>query len=108
MENRRRTHRVNVKGTFLTARIFLRQLRDYFLEDIYEQSFAVNKMNNVGLIIIGSESGLFRERGNADYAAGKSVVQSGLLRSLAGDIVRIWSRGRYVQEISSGLRTDDI
>jgi NAD(P)-dependent dehydrogenase (short-subunit alcohol dehydrogenase family) len=96
----RRTHRVNVEGTFLTARTFLRQLRDHLANDFQTQVSAVNKMDNVSLIIIGSESGLFGERGNADYAAGKSAVQGGLLKSLMSDIVRIWPRGRYVCKIS--------
>jgi NAD(P)-dependent dehydrogenase (short-subunit alcohol dehydrogenase family) len=105
VEQWRRTHRVNVEGTFLTARTFLRQLRDRVAKNLHEQDSAINKMENVSLIIIGSESGLFGERGNADYAAGKSAVQGGLLRSLMGDIVRIWPRGRYVEisVTSSGI-----
>jgi len=70
VEQWRRTHRVNVEGTFLTARTFLRQLRDRVAKSLYEQDSAINKMDNVSLIIIGSESGLFGERGNADYATG--------------------------------------
>jgi NAD(P)-dependent dehydrogenase (short-subunit alcohol dehydrogenase family) len=96
VEQWRRTHRVNVEGTFLTARMFLRQLRDHVATKLRGQDSAANKMDNVSLIIIGSESGLFGERGNGDYAAGKSAVQGGLLRSLMSDITRIWPRGRYV------------
>ena len=51
-------------------------------------------LRNVGLIIVGSESGHFGERGNADYAAGKSAVQIGLVRSLMADVSRIWPGGR--------------
>ncbi len=96
VEQWRRTHRVNVEGTFLTTRMFLRQLRDHVAKSLHEPDSAVDKMDNVSLIIIGSESGLFGERGNADYAAGKSAVQGGLLRSLMSDIARIWPRGRCV------------
>lgn len=104
----RRTHRVNVEGTFLTARMFLRQLRDHVANNLHEEDSALNKMDNVSLIIIGSESGLFGERGNADYAAGKSAVQGGLLRSLMSNIVQIWHRGRYVKRILAGFCTDNM
>ena len=66
-------------------------------KELNEQDSAANKMDNVSLIIIGSESGLFGVYGNVDYAAGKSAVQGGLLKSLMSDIVRIWPRGRYVR-----------
>jgi NAD(P)-dependent dehydrogenase (short-subunit alcohol dehydrogenase family) len=87
VEQWRRTHQINVEGTFLTARTWLRQIRDCGSE-------AETKLHNVSLIIVGSESGHFGERGNADYAAGKSAVQGGLLRSLVGDVARIWPGAR--------------
>jgi len=61
-------------------------------------------MDNASLTIIDSESGLFGVRGNADYAAGKSAVQGGLLKSSMSDIVRIWPRGRYVLIIKGWFR----
>jgi NAD(P)-dependent dehydrogenase (short-subunit alcohol dehydrogenase family) len=73
VEQWRRTHRVNVEGAFWTARMFLRQLHEYVSNDLHEQDSAISKMDNVSLIIIGSDSSLFGERGNADYAAGKSI-----------------------------------
>ena len=81
VEQWRSTHRVNVEGTFLTARTWLRQLRDY------AELEGTEELRNVGLIIVGSESGYFGERGNADYASGKSAVQVGLVKSLMGDVV---------------------
>lgn len=96
VEQWRRTHKVNVERALLTARVFLRQLRDRVSKKLHEQDSAVNEMDNVNLIIIGSESGLFGERGNADYTAGKSVVQRGLLGSLMTDIAKICPRGWYV------------
>lgn len=47
-------------------------------------------LKNVGLVIVGSENGHFGERGNADYVSGKSAVQIGLVRSLMGEVVRVW------------------
>jgi NAD(P)-dependent dehydrogenase (short-subunit alcohol dehydrogenase family) len=88
VEQWRRTHRINVEGTFLTARTWLRQLREY--SKLEQQT----ELKNVGLIIVGSESGHFGERGNPDYASGKSAVQVGLVRSLMGDVARIWPGAR--------------
>ncbi len=85
LEQWKRTFDVNVHGTFLTARAWLRQLQ--FCPD--------KSMQNVSLIIVGSESGSFGERGNPDYASGKSAVQVGLLQSLKSDVPRIYPGARY-------------
>ena len=65
--------------------MFLRQLHEYVSKDLHEKDSDISKVENVSLIIIGSDSGLFGDRGNADYAVGKSVVQGGLLKSLMSD-----------------------
>lgn len=88
VEQWQRTHKINVEGTFLTARTWLRELREYAKVD------TERRLRNVGLVIVGSESGTFGERGNADYAAGKSAVQGGLVKSLMGDANRIWPGAR--------------
>lgn len=95
VEQWRMTHRINVEGTFLTARTWLRQLRDTAKVDTSQE------MRNVSLIIVGSESGHFGERGNADYASGKSAVQGGLVKSLMGDVSRIWP-GARVNAVAPG------
>ncbi|KAI4119215.1 MAG: hypothetical protein LQ338_007310 [Usnochroma carphineum] len=83
VEQWRRTMRVNVEGTFLTAKTWLRQIKGMDPD-----------MRNVGLIIVGSESGHFGERMNADYASGKSAVQVGLVQSLKNDVVRVFPKAR--------------
>lgn len=101
----RRTLDVNVVGTFLTAREWLRGLeghgkrsrRDGDPENVLD-------LSNVGLVIVGSESGRFGERTNADYGTSKSAVQYGLLRSLAADAPRVWSGARYVFLLPSRIR----
>ncbi|KAL5318545.1 hypothetical protein ACEPPN_013607 [Leptodophora sp. 'Broadleaf-Isolate-01'] len=95
VEQWRRTHKINVEGTFLTARTWLRQLREHAKID------TERNLRNVGLVIVGSESGTFGERGNADYAAGKSAVQGGLVKSLMGDVNRIWP-GARVNAVAPG------
>jgi NAD(P)-dependent dehydrogenase (short-subunit alcohol dehydrogenase family) len=84
LEQWQRTMRVNVEGTFLTARSWLRQLR----------SHATPATRNVSLVIIGSEAAEMGVRVNADYSAGKAAVQIGLVQSLKADVVRIHPRGR--------------
>ena len=81
----RRTFDINVHGTFLTARTWLRQLK----------SHVIPETPNVGLIIIGSEAGIFGVSGNADYSAGKSAVQYGLVQSLKNDVSRVYHTARY-------------
>lgn len=77
---------VNVAGTWLVAREWVRGLR--------AAKGNGEKLKNVGLVIVGSECGWFGERTNSDYAAGKSAVQVGLLLSLRADVVRIWEGAR--------------
>jgi NAD(P)-dependent dehydrogenase (short-subunit alcohol dehydrogenase family) len=88
VEQWRRTQQVNIEGTFLTARTWLRHLREH------SQVSKKAELKNVGLIIVGSESGHFGERGNADYASGKSAVQYGLMKSMIGDVARVWPGAR--------------
>jgi len=88
----RRTLQVNVEGTFLTARTWLRQLKKYA---------PPHTIKNVSLIIVGSESGHYGERTNADYASGKSAVQYGLLQSLKADVPKVFD-GARVNAIAPG------
>ena len=79
IEQFRRTLDVNITGTFITARLWLAQLA---------KAPTAAALQNKGLIIIGSESGSFGDRTNADYATSKSAVQGGLLQSLKADVPR--------------------
>jgi NAD(P)-dependent dehydrogenase (short-subunit alcohol dehydrogenase family) len=80
----RRTARVNVEGTFLTARTWLRQVK----------KLAEPETRNVSLVVIGSETAQMGVTGNADYSAGKAAVQIGLVQYLKTDVVRIHPRAR--------------
>ena len=95
-EQWRRTMQVNVNGTFLTARAWLREIKAH----------AGEEMRNVSLIIVGSESGTFGERGNADYASGKSAVQFGMVRSLMADAARVYPGARYVLSLHEDPNKD--
>jgi NAD(P)-dependent dehydrogenase (short-subunit alcohol dehydrogenase family) len=77
---------VNVVGTWLTARAWMQGLRQ-----AKQDGTALQHPN---LIIIGSESGHFGERQNAEYSLAKSAVQGGLLMSLRAEAPRVWSGAR--------------
>lgn len=84
-EQFRRTLRINVEGTFLTSRTWLRQIKAHAVPGVTK---------NVSLIMVGSESGHYGERTNADYATGKAGIQYGLMPSLKADVPRIFPDGR--------------
>ncbi len=60
----------NLTATFLTARAFLRHTRT---------------TGAGALILVASTAGIFGEAGHADYAAAKSAIAHGLLRSLKNE-----------------------
>lgn len=61
---------VNVHGTFLTCQRWLRSVRNAASDPV-----KADRLKNVSLVIMGSESGRFGVRTMAAYAAGKSAVQ---------------------------------
>jgi len=79
LERWEETLRVNLTGTFLVTRAFLRE---------------VKRSGHGSLVLVGSTAGIFGEAGHADYAAAKSAVLGGLLLSLKNEIVRIAPLGR--------------
>jgi 3-oxoacyl-[acyl-carrier protein] reductase len=74
LERWERTLAENLTSTFLTARGFLRSLE---------------RRGHGSLVLIGSTAGVFGEAGHADYAAAKSAIAYGLLRSLKNEVVRV-------------------
>jgi NAD(P)-dependent dehydrogenase (short-subunit alcohol dehydrogenase family) len=89
---------VNVTGTWLTARAWMRGLRQAKQDGV--------ALRHPNLIIIGSESGHFGERHAVDYSLGKSAVQGGLLMSLRAEAPRVW-QGARVNVLAPGpIETD--
>lgn len=74
LERWRRVLDANLTSVFLTARGFLRHLR---------QTGAGN------LVLVGSTAGTFGEAGHADYAAAKGAIMTGLLASLKNEVVNL-------------------
>ncbi|KAK5166422.1 uncharacterized protein LTR77_007965 [Saxophila tyrrhenica] len=85
----KRVFDVNVHGTFVTCQRWLQGIRKAATNPA-----VAPELRNVSLIIMGSEAGRFGVRTMAAYAAGKSAVQEGLMRSLAQDAPRLFARAR--------------
>ena len=86
LERWEETLRANLTATFLTARGFLRLVRE---------------SGHGSLILVGSTAGRFGEAGHADYAAAKAAIQVGLLLSLKNEVVRI-APGARVNAVAPG------
>lgn len=80
----RNTHAVNLDGSFLLCREFLRRLRGKPAE----------VLDPVSICFIGSTAGKFGEADHADYSSTKSALMYGLTRSLKNEIIRIAPKGR--------------
>eukprot|EP01116_Phalansterium_solitarium_P021295 TRINITY_DN6561_c0_g1_i1.p1 TRINITY_DN6561_c0_g1~~TRINITY_DN6561_c0_g1_i1.p1 ORF type:complete len:277 (-),score=39.27 TRINITY_DN6561_c0_g1_i1:54-884(-) len=81
---------VNLTGSFLFAREFLRQLKTH-AATLSPQHLAEL---DACVVLIGSTAGKFGEALHSDYAASKSALMYGLMRSLKNEIVAIVPRGR--------------
>jgi 3-oxoacyl-[acyl-carrier protein] reductase len=79
LERWRATVAANLDSVFLSCRAFLRHV-------------ATTGSGNI--VIVSSTAGLIGEAGHADYAAAKSALAGGLLKSLKNEIVRIAPLGR--------------
>lgn len=80
-------YRVNVRGTFLTIKHFLRAAR------VSQQTLS-KELDNLAIVLTGSETGKFGQEGHVEYASGKAGLQYGLVRSLKNEIVRLNSKAR--------------
>jgi 3-oxoacyl-[acyl-carrier protein] reductase len=75
----RATIAANLDSVFLSCRAFLRH---------------VQSTQAGSIVIVSSTAGLIGEAGHADYAAAKSALAGGFLKSLKNEITRIAPRGR--------------
>jgi 3-oxoacyl-[acyl-carrier protein] reductase len=79
----RHTIDVDLTGSFLTLRAFLRHVAD-----------RDGAPRPPSAVLVGSTAGTFGEAGHADYAAAKAGLQVGLLASLKNEIVELHPRAR--------------
>ncbi|EGU89418.1 hypothetical protein FOXB_00042 [Fusarium oxysporum f. sp. conglutinans Fo5176] len=78
---------VNVRGTFLTIKHFLRSVKQ-------AQEVSGKELDNVAIVVTGSETGVFGQAGHAEYASGKAGLQYGLVKTVKNEIVKLNSKGR--------------
>lgn len=91
LERWRATIATNLDATFLSCRAFLTHV-------------AQTGVGNI--VIVSSTAGLFGEAGHSDYAAAKSALSGGFLKSLKNEIVRIAPRGRVNVVCPGWTRTE--
>lgn len=77
----------NVRGTFLTVKHFLQQVKDH-------QESTNEELPNVSIVVTGSETGVFGQEFHAEYATGKAGLQYGLVKTVKNEIVRLNAKGR--------------
>jgi NAD(P)-dependent dehydrogenase (short-subunit alcohol dehydrogenase family)/peptidoglycan/xylan/chitin deacetylase (PgdA/CDA1 family) len=78
---------INVRGTFLTIKHFLLTVKQ-------EQEATQKEVENIAIVVTGSETGKFGQEGHAEYASGKAGLQYGLVRTVKNEIVRLNSKAR--------------
>ena len=81
------TYKTNVRGTFLTIKHFLRAAKN-------AQDDGGLQLENLAIVVTGSECGKFGQVGHADYASGKAGLQYGLVPTVKNEIVRLNSKAR--------------
>lgn len=82
-----KTYAVNVRGTFLTIKHFLKSA------EISQKELGV-ELPNLAVVVTGSECGKFGQAGHGEYASGKAGLQYGLIRGIKNEIVRLNSAAR--------------
>lgn len=78
---------INVRGTFMTIKHFLLTVKQ-------EQEATQKEVENLAIVVTGSETGKFGQEGHAEYASGKAGLQYGLVRTVKNEIVRLNSKAR--------------
>ncbi|KAF2704759.1 polysaccharide deacetylase family protein-like protein [Pleomassaria siparia CBS 279.74] len=82
-----KTYAINVRGTFLTIKHFLASVEQAQVKSGVE-------LNNIAVVVTGSETGVFGQAGHVEYASGKSGLQYGLVKSVKNEIVKLNGKAR--------------
>ncbi|TPX62042.1 hypothetical protein SpCBS45565_g07084 [Spizellomyces sp. 'palustris'] len=97
LERWRDTMSINLDGTFLSCK--------YFLKGVEAAVEEQRSLNNVSIVMVGSTAGKFGEAWHADYACTKSAMMQGLTLSLKNEIVKIHPKGRVNTVAPGWIRT---
>ncbi|PMD65348.1 polysaccharide deacetylase family protein-like protein [Hyaloscypha bicolor E] len=82
-----KTYNTNIRGTFLTIKHFLLSAEEV-------QISTGKELENLAIVVTGSETGKFGQAGHTEYASGKAGLQYGLVRGVKNEIVRLNSKAR--------------
>lgn len=82
-----KVYNVNIQGTFLTIKNFLKSAETC-------QRQTGKELENLAIVITGSETGKFGQEGHTEYASGKAGLQYGLVRGVKNEIVRLNRKAR--------------
>ena len=82
-----KTYHTNIRGTFLTIKHFLRSAKS-------SQEKTGSELDNLAIVVTGSETGKFGQAGHTEYASGKAGLQYGLVRGVKNEIVKLNSQAR--------------
>lgn len=80
-------YRVNGRGTFLTIKHFLLSAKT-------SQEELDKELENLAIVVTGSECGKFGQAGHSEYASGKAALQYGLVMTVKNEIVKLNSKAR--------------
>ncbi|KAL2211221.1 glucose 1-dehydrogenase [Sarocladium strictum] len=92
---------VNVRGVFLSIKYFVRGIEE-------AQSLTGQEMDNVSIIVTGSDTGVFGQAGHAEYASGKAGLQYGLVKTVKNKIVTVNRKARINAVAPGWINTDMI
>ena len=76
-----------VVGTFLTIKHFLAAAEEW-------QEKNGKQMENLAVVLTGSETGVYGQAGHTEYASGKAGLQYGLVKSVKNEIIRMNRKAR--------------
>ncbi|KAF2184453.1 NAD(P)-binding protein [Zopfia rhizophila CBS 207.26] len=83
-----KTYAVNARGTFLTIKHFLKNVGEA------QRGMEGEELENVAVVVTGSEAGVFGQAGHGEYASGKAGLQYGLVRTIKNEVMRLNSKAR--------------
>lgn len=87
LEHWDRINNVNYRGTFLTIKHFLAAAQR-------TQDASKAPIENLAIVVTGSECGKFGFEGHTEYASGKAALQYGLVPTVKNEMVRLNARAR--------------